>query len=192
MVQQSGAADESVQERQHEEVVQATEAELVADQPPEQVQRERLAITAESYSGPLPHPDHLRHYEATLPGAADRIIKMAEQQSAHRREMEALTVKSRLKAESKAQWLAAGITVLIVGGGLYVISLGHTLAGVSQVIVAVTAIVGVFIYGKRTKQVRGSADESGKAEDASGSEIPKLEDPNTAPRKQTAEKGSPD
>ena len=118
MVQQGGASDESVQERQPEDVVQATEAELVADQPPEQVQRERLAITAESYSGPLPHPDHLRHFEATLPGAADRIIKMAEKQSAHRREMEALTVKSRLKAESRAQWLAAGITLSIVGGWL--------------------------------------------------------------------------
>ena len=59
-------------------------------------------------------------------------------------------------------------------------------------IVAVTAIVGVFIYGKRTKQARVSADESGKAEDASGSEIPKFEDPNTAPRTQTAEKGLPD
>ena len=127
-----------------------------------------------------------------MPGAADRIIKMAEKQSAHRREMEALAVKSRLKAESRAQWLAAVITLSIVGGGLYVVSRGHTLAGVSQVIVAVTAIVGVFIYGKRTKQARGSADKSGTTEDASGSEIPKLEDANTAPRKQTAEKGSPD
>ena len=60
-------------------------------------------------------------------------------------------------------------------------------------IVAVTAIVGVFIYGKRTKQVRGSAaDKSGTTEDASGSEIPKLEDSSTAPRTQTAEKGLPD
>lgn len=31
-----------------------------------------------SYSGPLPHPSSFQQYEDTLPGSADRILKMSE------------------------------------------------------------------------------------------------------------------
>jgi uncharacterized membrane protein len=37
-----------------------------------------------SRSVPLPHPSELEHYENILPGAAARIIAMAENQSKHR------------------------------------------------------------------------------------------------------------
>lgn len=37
----------------------------------------------ESFSGPLPHPDHLKNYEEIQPGLADRIVKMAEIQVQH-------------------------------------------------------------------------------------------------------------
>ncbi|MBI1812728.1 DUF2335 domain-containing protein [Candidatus Peregrinibacteria bacterium] len=32
-----------------------------------------------SYSGPLPHPGDLERFERILPGAAERIMRMAEQ-----------------------------------------------------------------------------------------------------------------
>lgn len=32
----------------------------------------------ESYKGPIPRPDDFENYERILPGAADRILKMAE------------------------------------------------------------------------------------------------------------------
>ena len=42
----------------------------------------------EVYAGPIPHPDHLRQYEEIVEGSADRLIKMAENQSEHRRNQE--------------------------------------------------------------------------------------------------------
>ncbi|MFQ7172706.1 MAG: DUF2335 domain-containing protein [Thomasclavelia ramosa] len=45
-------------------------------------------ITSVSYSGPIPHPSDFEQYERVLPGAADRILTMAENQSAHRQTLE--------------------------------------------------------------------------------------------------------
>ena len=49
----------------------------------EVVRRVSTTLTAEFFSGPIAHPRHLREYESILPGAADRIISMAENQNDH-------------------------------------------------------------------------------------------------------------
>lgn len=38
-----------------------------------------LHIQQSQYSGPIPPPESLQYYEEILPGAADRILKMAEE-----------------------------------------------------------------------------------------------------------------
>jgi uncharacterized membrane protein len=48
----------------------------------------QAAVEISRFSGPLPHPEDLAKYEQVLPGAADRIIRMAEQQAAHRQNLE--------------------------------------------------------------------------------------------------------
>ena len=50
--------------------------------------RHRVAMVSEQYAGPLPPPQMLQQYEATVPGAADRILRMAERESEHRRSLE--------------------------------------------------------------------------------------------------------
>lgn len=124
------------------------------------------AIVAEQYAGPLPHPNHLEQFEAVQLGAADRIIKMAEQQLAHRQEIESHVVKSSLKLEAKGQWFAFGITLAIVGGGFYVISQGYSIEGLVPMIGAITTLAGIFIYGKwkNQKNRSGGADRTGKSD----------------------------
>ena len=41
-----------------------------------------------SFSGPLPHPDIMKGYDDIVPGAAERILKMAENQQNHRFKLE--------------------------------------------------------------------------------------------------------
>lgn len=48
----------------------------------------------ERFSGPIPHPRILKGYEEILPGSADRILTMAENQSKHRQAIEAEVVHS--------------------------------------------------------------------------------------------------
>ncbi len=46
---------------------------------------------------PLPPPGALAQYEETLPGAADRLLKMIETESSHRRDMESRQLESEIR-----------------------------------------------------------------------------------------------
>ena len=50
---------------------------------PEVIRRLNTIMVSEMFSGPIAHPRHLREYEDIQPGAADRIIKMAEDRNQH-------------------------------------------------------------------------------------------------------------
>ena len=60
--------------------------------PEEQGAREddapQFLAEAHFFGGPLPHPEIMQGFEDALPGAADRIMTMAERQMNHRHEME--------------------------------------------------------------------------------------------------------
>ena len=51
------------------------------------------------YSGPLPPPEALERYNQILPGAAERIIAMAESQHAHRQGLEKHVIESNVSAQ---------------------------------------------------------------------------------------------
>lgn len=50
-------------------------------------------ITAHHYSGPIPPSGELREYDQVLPGAAERILKMAEIDQQHTHEMEKIGLR---------------------------------------------------------------------------------------------------
>lgn len=133
------------------------------------------AIVAEQYAGPLPHPDHLKQFEAVQPGAADRIIRMAEKQLAHLQEVESRVVASSLKLEAKGQWFAFGITLAIIGGGFYVISQGYSTEGLVPMIGAIAALAGIFIYGKRKKRKDQSGGVKGTARSHFQPDVPQMD-----------------
>lgn len=60
---------------------------------------QQVARVEASFSGPLPPPAALEGYESTQPGAADRIIAMAEMQAKHRQEQEAKIIASNISHE---------------------------------------------------------------------------------------------
>ncbi|MGI9321977.1 MAG: DUF2335 domain-containing protein [Pseudomonadales bacterium] len=70
------------------EVEKALETELEGEVEPDKIQRAAVRVVEMQYSAPLPHPEHLRQYENTLPGAADRIFSMTEHNLEHSRDMD--------------------------------------------------------------------------------------------------------
>lgn len=58
------------------------EGELLPDDKQEGAQQ--ILISQRSHSGPLPDPQDLEQYNNVLPGAAERIVAMAEKEQAHR------------------------------------------------------------------------------------------------------------
>ena len=63
----------------------------------------QLAVTTRQYSGPIPHPSILEGFEKIVPGAAERILRMAEQDSEHQREVEILAITSTVKEIRRGQ-----------------------------------------------------------------------------------------
>lgn len=72
-----------------QEISKESEPELANS---EQVKRVIAEVISE-FSGPIPPPNIIAGYEEVVPGAADRIIQMAEKQAAHRQSIEQMEAK---------------------------------------------------------------------------------------------------
>jgi len=63
----------------------------------QEIKQLALEAIAEVFSGPLPPPSVLSQYNQVVPGAAERIIAMAESQSEHRQQLENKVIESDIK-----------------------------------------------------------------------------------------------
>lgn len=107
----------------------------------------------EQYSGPLPVPSHLEKYELILPGAAERIMAMAEAQSNHRRSIETKVIDSDI---SNSKWgLRFGFISGIFGMGLgaFLMYSGRLIEGGLIGGGTLASLVSVFIYGSRQRRL---------------------------------------
>lgn len=108
-------------------------------------------ITME-FSGPLPPPQILEKYNQIIPNGAERILIMAEEQSKHRRKLEA----DATKADSRDGMLGI-ICGLIIGlSGMVaavIISLyGQPIIGGIIGVGTLVSLVKVFVYGSQQKR----------------------------------------
>lgn len=69
-------------------------------------------IRQESFAGPIPPPQVLKGYEDILPGSADRILKMAENQQQHRIEIEKKAISSQSENSKRGQIFAFIVFIL--------------------------------------------------------------------------------
>ena len=108
-------------------------------------------ICAESYSGPIPRPEDFAGYEKVLPGAADRILAMAEKQSEHRQSLEKAAVYSGVENSKRGQRFAFIIALVIIVSGVFLISIDKDTTGFIMVVGSIGSLIGVFIYGRRSE-----------------------------------------
>ncbi|MEK7565052.1 MAG: DUF2335 domain-containing protein [Patescibacteria group bacterium] len=118
-----------------------------------------LTEISQSFSGPLPPPDILRQFDEVVPGAAERIIKMAEDQSTHRRELEKKVIDSDITRSKWGQILGFIIAISGLVVSAIVAVYGSALAGGIIGVGTLASLVGVFMYGSRTRsRERGEKD----------------------------------
>jgi uncharacterized membrane protein len=110
------------------------------------------SFSAEMYSGPIPPPSVIAGWEKLLPGAADRILKMAEKQSAHRIAIEARVIDGEINRSKTGLWLGFVIGTVMIVGGLMVIGLGHDVAGCTVIGSTLVGVVGAFIFGQKSRE----------------------------------------
>ncbi|MBV8774176.1 MAG: DUF2335 domain-containing protein [Deltaproteobacteria bacterium] len=111
------------------------------------------------FSGPLPPPDVLQDYNGAFAGCAERIVAMAERQSAHRQELERLVVRSNCSAQNRGQWFAFVLALVVICGGIFLLAQGKSIEGFAAIILAVGSLIGALIYG-RSEQRKERADKS--------------------------------
>lgn len=105
------------------------------------LQREEMVI----HRGPIPSAGELKKYEEILPGAADRILSMAESQSKHRQELEKAVVESNTKNSERGQMFAFIISVAIIVVGFILIMYDKNALGFTMIIGDLVALVTVFV-----------------------------------------------
>jgi uncharacterized membrane protein len=83
--------------------------------------REQQRIIAGQWSGPLPPPAALEQFERSSPGAAGRILDMAEREEDHRHAQEQAMLDSDVAARTRGQWMAFLVALVIIAGGIWLI-----------------------------------------------------------------------
>ncbi len=134
------------QESANPEIIQAEEIKAELDRI-EQI----LIKREESFSGPLPHPEHFKKYNQIVPGSANRLLKMTEDDLKHIHTIQ----NSQMSIEKIATigGLIAGWTIAIIAlvGSGYLILENHDIAGTVLGTGTLTTLVGVFVYGRKSQ-----------------------------------------
>lgn len=112
-----------------------------------------------SFSGPLPHPAILARYNDAIPDGASRIMTMAENQSVHRERIELMVVEGNVKSQQRGTNYAFILCLVALIGGFALLFTGKSAEGWVSIIGSLSAVAGVFIYG-RHKQSKERVEKS--------------------------------
>ena len=139
------SASAPAQRQQDQAGPQEGQTTLQEDQATLQKGQTTLQVSRTEFSGPLPPADELEKYERVFPGAAERIIAMAERESSHRH----ASVDNEYKEASRGQIYAVIIGALaIICGTIAGVSgaqwTGSVIAGIGG-----AGLVSAFIRGRR-------------------------------------------
>lgn len=128
------------------------------------------------FQGPLPPPEMLREYNEISPGLALRLVDRADKEQDHRHEMNREQVNgSKSALFHKAfqgyvgQALAFIIAMTCICGGIWLIAQDKSTQGLTAIIGALVALVGVFVTGKvieARKQSKGTGAEEPSRQNA--------------------------
>ena len=94
------------------------------------------------HQGPLPRFEDFEAYDRVLRGAADRILRMAEKQAAHRQELESRALKGDLTKAMMGSILAC----VSMSGAVYLLLHDKPIQGLAALIVALGSAFGPKIY----------------------------------------------
>lgn len=100
-------------------------------------------------SGPLPDAREFARYETTLPGAADRILQLAEKQANHRMEMERAVIFGGVFQQKAGLACATTVVLATLGLTAYMASIHEGLWGLAAVLGEISAIAGAFVYSTK-------------------------------------------
>lgn len=131
--------------------------------PPQQQPRQNTVVAEASFEGPIPPPALLQQYDQVITGAAERILRMAEEQGRHRMQLETDALASNIKTQqmqAKTNHMQVrNVTIsdtlgqvfgLIVSagciiGGIWLVMQSHEVAGTALFSIPIAGIIKAFM-----------------------------------------------
>lgn len=101
------------------------------------------------HEGPLPDPETFEKYDKVCPGAADRILTMAEEQMHHRHKLEYKFLDSRVKNSTLGILVAFVTGIAIIVSGVICILNNHSVAGTVFSGVGKVTIIATFLQNTK-------------------------------------------
>ncbi len=145
------------------EIFNPDEFKPILDKLPEGERRKlQIALSVKrSWTAPFPPPDILKGYNDAVPNGADRILKMAENQSEHRMNLENNVINRELNQSGKGQNYGLIIALSFLAGSIFLIYTGHEISGAVLATIDLVALVSVFVFGKwQQKKDLGKKDKT--------------------------------
>jgi uncharacterized membrane protein len=127
----------------------AAQASQTTDKP----NQPQITLQAQQWTGPLPPPAALEQFERVIPGGAERILRMAEQEQAHRIGQENKGLTAEIDDSRRGQWLGGIVAFSAITGA----AINSVFGGPWQ---AFVALVGVPILGAVQAFIRGRESSS--------------------------------
>jgi uncharacterized membrane protein len=131
--------------------VDQTKLAVTAEQSHSQNGKQVAHIQQATFSGPMPPPALLEGYERIVPGAAERILAMAESDTKHQQEIEFAALRAAASEIKRGQIFGFVIGLTALGASIVALALGSpAVAGVIGG-TTVVGLVSVFIIGRISK-----------------------------------------
>lgn len=113
-----------------------------------QNKQQNIAVHQAHYSGPIPPAQELANYENIVPGAAERILQMAEKSQLHQSEMEKACITAKDGEVKRGQRFAFMVTL-----GAFIVSgiamfLGYPYAASAIAVATITGLAVAFVKGR--------------------------------------------
>jgi uncharacterized membrane protein len=130
-----------------EELLRSKLSQFVPEPQKQEVTRVIHEVVA-SFQGPLPPPSILRGYDDIIPGAAERIIAMAEREQAHRHSWEQQTLSAE-RWYSMVGLLAGWTTAMALASGAVVAAIfDQPGIGIALAAASATGMVWKLVQGR--------------------------------------------
>lgn len=119
-------------------------------------QKNLVRVVREESIGPIPTPDFLRQYNEICPGAADRIITMAEKEQQHAHNCD----RWSFSLTSRAQWISSGLILVFFIFGFLLIWNDKPISGWCAIVTGFSWIGGGYLSRRSNKSNKKSESES--------------------------------
>lgn len=125
-----------------------------------------MVVQSAHFSGPIPPPATLEKYNEIIPNGAERIMAMAQRQSAHRENLETKVIEADIAKQTRGSIFGFIISLVVIIGGFVLLEQGKKVEGLAAIIASLTSLVAVFVYGryeqKKERKEKSTALESRK------------------------------